>query len=193
MYKLCMTERSAARQRELETGLLSLMGVRRYDEITVSNLCEYLKVPRKSFYRYFSGKEGALQALLDHTLMEFEFFHGSHPHSESRSLEDDLEGFFLFWLRQRPLMDVLERNGLSSALIQRCVSYAVTGPSVPKRFLEQESEEEQKMVILFAVCGLMTLVLDWHHSGYSHSPAYMGKMAVRALSQPLFPNISDIL
>lgn len=193
MYKLCMTERSAARQRELETGLLSLMGVRRYDEITVSDLCEYLNIPRKSFYRYFSGKDGALQALMDHTLMEFEFFHGSQPGGENRTLEEDLEKFFLFWLRQRPLMDVLERNGLSGMLIQRCIACAVSGTSIPQRFLRQENTEARKMVIMFSVCGLMTLVLDWHHSGYPHPPAYMGKLAVRALSQPLFPNIADML
>ena len=70
MYKLCKTEQSAQRQRQLEEGLLELMRLRPYDEISVVDLCEYLQIPRKSFYRYFSNKDGALFALLDHTLME---------------------------------------------------------------------------------------------------------------------------
>ena len=53
MYKLCKTEQSAARQRQLEEGLLTVMLTRRYDEISVSDLCDDLAIPRKSFYRYF--------------------------------------------------------------------------------------------------------------------------------------------
>ena len=72
MYKLCKTEQSANRQRQLEQGLLSMMAETQYDQISVSDLCTYLQVPRKSFYRYFTSKDGALHALVDHTLMEYE-------------------------------------------------------------------------------------------------------------------------
>ena len=71
MYKLCKTEQSARRQRELEQGLLKAMSTCHYDEISVSDLCDQLNIPRKSFYRYFSGKDGALHALIDHTLAGF--------------------------------------------------------------------------------------------------------------------------
>ena len=74
MYKLCKTEQSAARQRQLEQGLLQAMQTQRYEDISISDLCDRMGIPRKSFYRYFSGKEGALAALIDHTLMEFEQF-----------------------------------------------------------------------------------------------------------------------
>ena len=72
MYKACKTEQSAARQRELEQGLLAAMISHPFDEISISDLCTQIGIPRKSFYRYFSSKEGALHALLDHTLMEME-------------------------------------------------------------------------------------------------------------------------
>ena len=74
MYKQCRTEQSAARQRALEQGLMETMMNCHYDEITVSDLCEYMQIPRKSFYRYFSNKEGALHALIDHALMDFDSF-----------------------------------------------------------------------------------------------------------------------
>ena len=72
MYKLCKTEQSAQRQRQLEEGLLAAMKTKRYEEITISDLCEQMDIPRKSFYRYFSSKDGALHALIDHTLLDFE-------------------------------------------------------------------------------------------------------------------------
>ena len=187
---MCKTEQSAARQRKLEAGLLELMSVRRYEEISVSDLCEYLQIPRKSFYRYFSSKEGAFHALLDHTLMEYESFPGD---TGPRTIEKDLERFFRFWHHHRPLMDALQRNELSTVLIGRCVHMAATGNIIPRRFLFQEDPETRKAVAQFSISGLMTMVLDWHHSGYPTSAAYMGKMAVRLLSQPLFPYPSDFL
>ena len=51
MYKLCKTEQSAQRQRSLEEGLLTAMKTKRYEEITISDLCSQMGIPRKSFYR----------------------------------------------------------------------------------------------------------------------------------------------
>lgn len=42
-----------------------MMKYKQFEEISVSDLCDRLHIPRKSFYRYFSSKEGALHALLD--------------------------------------------------------------------------------------------------------------------------------
>ena len=74
MYKLCKTEQSAQRQRMLEQGLLKAMLTQHFDEISVSDLCDEIGIPRKSFYRYFSGKDGALYALIDHTLLTYDGF-----------------------------------------------------------------------------------------------------------------------
>ena len=45
MYKQCRTEQSAARQRQLEQGLLQVMLKRQYEEISVSDLCAEIGVP----------------------------------------------------------------------------------------------------------------------------------------------------
>ena len=46
MYKLCKTERSAKRQREIEHALLDLMTERHYETISVTELCEKMVMPR---------------------------------------------------------------------------------------------------------------------------------------------------
>ena len=91
MYKMCKSEQSAQRQRELEQGLLKAMGTCHYDEISVSDLCDQMGIPRKSFYRYFSGKDGALHALIDHTLMELESFPMALNPKEKRTVAKELE------------------------------------------------------------------------------------------------------
>jgi AcrR family transcriptional regulator len=192
LYKLCKTEQSASRQRALEAGLLAAMGSRHYEEISVSDLCDQLQIPRKAFYRYFTGKDGALRALLDHTLMEYETYPISTP-AEMRTTHTELERFFQFWITQKPLLDALQRSSLSGLLIERSINYALTDVFMPRRFLSREDREVQEQVTAFAVCGLMSMVLSWHHSGYPQPASHMAGLAVRLVSQPLFSNVRDFI
>ena len=54
MAKTCTTEKTAARQRWIENGLLELMLEKRFEDISVTELCDHLSLSRRSFYRYFS-------------------------------------------------------------------------------------------------------------------------------------------
>jgi AcrR family transcriptional regulator len=102
MYKLCKTESAARRQRQLEDGLLSAMLSQRYEDIAISDLCDQLSIPRKSFYRYFASKDGALHALIDHRLLECEMQNmGSGERGESTL---NIPHFFLFWMNRKPLL-----------------------------------------------------------------------------------------
>ena len=189
MYKDCRTEQSAGRQRILEKGLLEAMTQQRFDDISISDLCDRMGIPRKSFYRYFSGKEGALHALLDHTLMEFEPYMLEFQSGSGRSIRRDLETFFCFWLERRNLLDALACSNLSGMLIERSVAYAVTDDVLPIRFLAKDSKSMQRQITMFAVCGLMSMVLQWHAEDYRIPTEQMAKAAVSMLSRPLIPTI----
>ena len=193
MYKLCKTEQSAARQRELEKGLLKIMQTTRYEDISVSDLCDQLQIPRKSFYRYFNSKDGALHALLDHTLMEFDDYTMSYQNGHARSVHLDLESFFLFWYHHRSLLDALARSGIVGMLIERAIAYSLTDDILPRRFLPDERLEMQKQITMFGVCGLMSMVLNWHYSGFDKPSDEMARAAARLLSQPLFPQAERYL
>lgn len=193
MYKLCKTEQSAARQRQLEEGLLLTMAAMRYEDITVSDLCERIGVPRKTFYRYFDSKDGALHALLDHTLMQYEGFNAVYLSGEARTLQRELEQFFQFWVLHKDLLDALDKSDISGMLIERAISHALSDTVMPKRFLPKDSLEMQKHITMFGVCGLMSMVLTWHHDGYPQSAAQMARVAARLIGQPLFPNAEQYL
>lgn len=186
MYKMCKTEQSAARQKELEEGLLQAMGSCHYEEISVSDLCQRIGIPRKAFYRYFSGKDGALYALIDHTLLEYEGFQVPPKPGETRSYQTDLEQFFRFWLRQKPLLDALKRSNISGILVTRSIEHAMSDAGVPGRFLPQEERAARQHAVMFGVCGLMSMVLDWHDSGYDLSARQMAGIATKLLTEPLF-------
>lgn len=192
MYKLCKTEQSAARQREVEQGLLEIMKVQRYEDISVSDLCSRVGIPRKSFYRYFSSKDGAFHALLDHTMMEYESYAGTYKNGEKRTLERDLERFFLFWMMKKPLLDVLEKSNLSGVLIERAIDQSISENTLPSRFLAKENRAMQEQIVTFCICGLMSMVMLWHNSGYAQSAKFMSQTAVRLVTKPLFPDAENL-
>lgn len=190
MYKLCKTEQSAARQRQLEQGLLQAMQTQQYEDISISDLCDRLGVPRKSFYRYFSSKDGALAALLDHTLMEFEQSSQASSKVKPGTAAGDLERYFCFWHERKELLDALERSRLSGMLVERSTSHAIHERLMP-RYLKRMSKEVQSMALTFCVCGLLSMVIQWHHGGYRESPADMAQIATMMLTRPLIPTDND--
>lgn len=189
MYKQCRTEQSAARQRELEQGLLEAMAQQHYDEITVSSLCQQLGIPRKSFYRYFSSKEGALNALIDHALMDFVSFTEEQTDSLGNSSAADTELMFAYWKFRKPLLDALDRSSLSGVLIQRAVEQSMVEAINARRFLSVDEKYAQEYSTLFAVSGFMSMVIQWHHDGYPQNARQMAQIARRLVTEPLAPEL----
>lgn len=183
MYKLCKTEQSARRQRMLEERLLHVMNVKRYEEINISDLCEQSGIPRKAFYRYFSGKEGALYALLDHTLLEFEKATGFLSGNGFRS--PDLNAVFAFWYDQRQLLDVLAKSNLMDVLVGRAVSLAQTEYGVLNHMMPKEFQNVKHYGVTFVICGLLSMVSQWHHMGFQESVGEMAATAAVMLTRPL--------
>lgn len=193
MYKMCKTEQSARRQRELELGLLEAMKTQRYEDISISELCGTLGIPRKTFYRYFDSKDGALYGMIDHTLLDYEGFNFGYLNSGKRTLQRELEQFFLFWLEKKDLLDVLHSSGLSGILIERAINFALTDTVMPRRFLPEDTEEMQKHITMFGVCGLLSMVLSWHVGGFTESTTQMARIAARLIGAPLFPDAQRFL
>lgn len=187
MYKYCKTEQSAQRQRELEQGLLDLMEHRRFEEISVSELCDQLNIPRKSFYRYFSSKDGALYALLDHTLMEF-YETGSIDGLRGGTPTEDLERFFLFWKKNQKFLGAFLHSDLSGMLVERAVNLTKQEELMPG-YVRDWEDFIKDAALSFVVCGLMAMVIQWHKEDYHISAEQMANTAVRMLSRPLIPNL----
>ena len=193
MYKLCKSEQSATRQRQLELGLMELMRHRRYEDISVSEICDHLGIPRKSFYRYFSSKDGALHALVDHTMLDYEGFNVVYAACERRTPTKELQQFFEFWMNNRLLLTALEKSGLSNMLVERALNYYTEQNPVADRFLVDTDEFHRTQRMLFCVSGLMGLVLSWHHTDYARSSEEMGIIASDFVTEPLFPNLQHLL
>lgn len=174
MYKHCATEESAQRQRQLEQCLLELMLTENYTQITISHICDQAGISRKSFYRYFSSKEGCLYALIDHAVFDGASYYLPN-HNDDQSTEVIYERFFRYWKEKHALLDALVRNSLSLLLVEQMLVYIAKEEHEFRIFLQEQMEDAHEHS-LFYIGGIMTLVLDWHRSGYQKSVHHMAKI-----------------
>lgn len=181
MYKNCVTEQSIRRQRALEAGLLDAMLNGGYESISISELCDGLEIPRKSFYRYFNGKEGALYALIDHNIEEL---------VEDLESEDDtqltMENFFTGWLERRRFLDAIVRNELVDIFVWRCLKKAMENDMVSEKLMSLHAGLRREYVVMFIVSGLISLVFQWHKDGFAESPREMGSISMHLMPRPIF-------
>ena len=181
MYKLCKTDQSAQRQRQLEQGLVELMLEKNYEDISISDLCDRMQIPRRAFYRYFTSKDGALYALLDHTLIDFYLEEPQEPNNPAMG---DLKHFFLFWQRRKTLLEALDKSNLAGIMVQRATMMAQQENKLPQP-INGLPQEVQQLAMTFVVSGLMSMVFQWHQQNYSVSATEITKLAISMLTQPL--------
>lgn len=184
MYKICRTEKSFARQRELENGLLAYMESVSFFDMEIADLCRYLQIPRKTFYRYFGSKEDALYALVDHRLWDLNRRMDPGLSDAPLTLEDTLLYFFRFWKEERYFLDVLIRGYLGIVLVDR----AMQSGTLSQRMMESSAQNissEQAYHLHFLTSGLMALVFRWHLTGYTETDQHLVQIAAALLRNPM--------
>ena len=187
MYKLCKTEGSTQRQREIEQILLSLMREKSYDEISVTEICDRANMPRKSFYRYFDGKEGAMQSLLYHTMSEFNSFRLG---GSSRKISEEFEDLFSFWKSKKDFLEAFDKSGLLGLLIESAVSFSMNEFGDVEKYMSDSDSKEKMISYQFLICGLMSMTISWYRAGFVESIPNMARTATKIITKPLFENLS---
>lgn len=181
MAKICTNEKTASRQRWIENGLLELMQERKFDEISVTELCAHLSLSRRSFYRYFRDLEDVLDSLLNHTLQDMAIVHSSPT-------LPDLEAYCAFWLRQKDLLRALSVSAMHSKLVQYTLKYA-NGDAIEENLSAEDLDQGLgREINLFIISGLSSLLISWHQEGFQKTPTEMARIAMRLLFQPLLSN-----
>ena len=68
----------------------------------------------------------------------------------------------------------------------RAIDHAFADVGLQNRFLHQEEKNTREQATVFSVCGLMSMVLNWHHSGYRKPAREIAQIALQLLTKPLF-------
>ena len=183
MYKQCTTEITTARQRKLEQCLLELLKTNSYENITVGDICASAGVPRGMFYRYFDSKKDALDALIDHTLLEYMT---TIDLTEDPQPEDPLgmRQFLLYWRSQKPLLDALKRSKMEALLLERSIRYCTQEEPVLSRRLEAVGRPSELEAVVFCINGVISTIFLWYQSGFARSTEEMAQI-LRSLLGPI--------
>ena len=181
MYTLCSTEKTAMQQRQFEKTFLQMLLVSDYDDITISDLCRTAGLSRKIFYRLFERKADVLYSLIDHTLMESDYY-----------VPDDSVGsgefhrFFAFWQYKKELLDALLKHQSSSLLTERAIRFAMREAGSPVREFGAEKDKGSYEAIVFYLSGIFSVLLNWHAQGYKQSIDEMSALMMDLLTTPAF-------
>lgn len=173
MAKQCVTEKTAQRQRWIENGLLELMCQKKYAQISVTDLCHYLNLSRRSFYRYFEDINDVFDSLIDHTLQNLAVV-------PLRPTLQDLQLYFEFWSEHQEMIQALYHSGIIDKLFistLRYTDFQIMTPEKQPITLDEDSR-------IFIIGGFLSLVLSWAIHNFEKSPAEMAQIGYKMLYEP---------
>ena len=159
MYKICKTPKSEARQMEFQDTLIKLLEKQMLSDITIVSLCQEMKISRKTFYQYFDTIEDVLYATVDRELRNGFLCLEVTP---------EIDEFFVFWKKQKWLLDVLYKNGLSQVLVDR--AYYISN------FAEEGQFTVDNMKKASWISAIITVLVLWHHGGMQQTPEEMKQL-----------------
>lgn len=160
MYKICKTPKSEARQVEFQETLIRLLKKQKLKDITIVSLCQEMNISRKTFYQYFDTIEDVLYAMVDRELR------GGFLCLE---ITPEIDKFFIFWKKQKWLLDILQKNELSQVLVDR--AYFISN------FTNKEEQfTTQNMKSAGWISAIITVLILWHHGGMQQSPEEMQQL-----------------
>lgn len=185
MYKQCTTEATTQKQRKLEQCFLELLKTNSYDSITVGAICACANVPRGMFYRYFDSKKDALDALIDHALVEYLT---SVIFGEKSETNDPMgmKALLNYWKEQEPLLDVLKRNHMESLLLERSIRCCIEEEPLISRYLAMAGHPAELEVVAFCINGIVSAIFVWYQTGFAKSTEEMAQILYKLLSSPIF-------
>lgn len=159
MYKICKTAKSEARQKEFQDTLLKILKKQKLKDITIVSLCLEMGISRKTFYQYFDTIEDVLYIIIDKELRDAFLLLEYNP---------EVSDFFDFWVENKWLLDLLQKNGLSNILVER--AYGLSDIYAEDEF------SIQTMKYAGWISAVITVLVMWHHGGMQQSSDEMQKM-----------------
>lgn len=159
MYKICKTPRSEARQKEFQDTLLKMLKKQKMNDITIVSLCQEMNISRKTFYQYFDTIEDVLYITIDKELRNAFLLLEYNP---------AVSDFFDFWVKNKWLLDLLEKNNMSNILVERAYLFS--------DIHQNEKYTIQTMKYAGWISAIITVLILWHHGGMQQSPVEMQQM-----------------
>ena len=77
-------------------------------------------------------------------------------------------------------------------IIEVSVNFPINDIVSLSKFLPEDNEWAQTKIFRFAVCGLVTSMIDWYREGFKTNISDMVNVSCRIISQPMFPYLNRV-
>lgn len=167
----------------LMDALAALMEEKKFEEITVVEICRRADLSRRTFYRNYSSKEDLFRSCCERLCREY-----------VRYLERDTayfaahitEVYFSFWKEHKKFLRSVCRDDKICCLIEVSNMY---WPEIYGRlqsyWKETMSGEELEYCLFFNMGGLWNIMMKWLFEEPERSPCEMERMIRRSLQNLL--------
>lgn len=153
----------------LYDALMKLMQEKKFDKISVGELCEAAGVSRMTYYRSYNNKEDILLQHLDEC---FAVYLADLPVQDFYGVA---LSFFQFWQgHERDFLIAVVRSGLNAQLMDRFYGYL--DQIIPQMV---HSEAVQPFVKSFLAGGLYKMLMDWMKTATQTPPEEMAAFLAR--------------
>lgn len=150
-------------QQCLYTALMDLMKEKKFEKISIGELCERAGVSRMTYYRSYNYKEDILLQHLD------ECFERYMQGLDVQDFYSVALSFFQFWQsKERDFLIAVVRSGLSAQLMDKF--YAYLEEIFSRMQLDAEVASYAKS---FLAGGLYKMLIDWVKNDTRDSPEAM--------------------
>lgn len=123
---------------------------------------------------------------MDRAIMDFDSYFSTEGIDRTQDAQIYMEKVLDYWVQNRKLLDALAKSGLSGVLVHRAILYTQDQNTMPF-FLRSMDQRLRNYGILFAVSGLMSMIIQWHSDGFLPEIGQLAKVSIRLLSEPLIP------
>ena len=147
----------------LADALIKLLETKPFGKITIPEIAELAGVGRTTYFRNFNSKE---EMLTFKFLLLWDRWADGHELRNKNSFSfENVRSFFEFNLSIRPLLELIYRRGVQSALFMSFHSYMT--PDLPAA---------ERYRIGFYSYGLFGLTEEWILGGFRQTPEEMEKI-----------------
>lgn len=136
-------------------SLLQLMEKKKYEDITITNICNHAQLARRTFYRHFESKEEVIDKLVERVVQEF------IDCMQGTSLLDFrtyITTYYRFWHEHMQLLLLLNKDSLLDVL---AIEYIKRFSEV--LYLNTKDMDSSNLNLIWAFCsgGLWSLLVYW--------------------------------
>lgn len=176
-----MNKRNEKTKRLISIAFYSLLLKRRFDDITISDICKKANVSRMSFYRHYNSKEDIFVVFSDERFAEF---FDDVVRRQEPTLEAFINSLFVYFKTYSRQILILVQSKKENILVEQFKSYCrylFSGSHIKNFSIDKNNSQS----ITFFATGLCYTLLHWVENGLQPDINTISKEVIKLLTKGL--------